>query len=163
VGALDGIALIDLETIRVHAPLVQWSAEEDARAVVDTAAHSYVTAASVGPAVVALREHVLGVVQAEIDRARLRGDDGRVEEALRHLTSVLLHTPSTLARRHAAAGRGDQVLAAVRTLYGLEVNVGAVVLADAGAEVEAEAEAVAVSGAAPQAETRSSAASRAKP
>ena len=121
VGALEGIALLDLETIRLHAPLVHWSAEEDARAVVDAAAHSYVTAASVEPAVVALREHVLGVVQAEIDRARARGDDGRVEEALRHLTSVLLHTPSTLARRHAAAGRGDQVLDAVRTLYGLEV------------------------------------------
>ena len=165
VGALDGIALIDLETIRVHAPLVQWSAEEDARAVVDTAAHSYVTAASVGPAVVALREHVLSVVQAEVDRARARGDDGRVEEALRHLTSVLLHTPSTLARRHAAAGRGDEVLAAVRTLYGLEVNVGAVVIADAGAGAETGAVAVAVadSGAGSQAETRSSAASRAKP
>lgn len=122
VGALEGIALLDLETIRLHAPLVHWSAEEDARAVVDAAAHSYVTAASVEPAVVALREHVLGVVQAEIDRARSRGDDGRVEEALRHLTSVLLHTPSTLARRHAAAGRGDQVVDAVRTLYGLDVD-----------------------------------------
>ena len=121
VAALDGITLLDLETIRLHAPLVHWSAEEDARAVVDAAAHSYVTAATVEPAVVALREHVLGVVQQEIDRARSRGDDGRVEEALRHLTSVLLHTPSTLARRHAAAGRGDDVLAAVRTLYGLDV------------------------------------------
>jgi glutamyl-tRNA reductase len=122
VGALDGIALLDLETIRLHAPLVHWSAEEDARAVVDAAAHSYVTAASVEPAVVALREHVLGVVQAEIDRARSRGDDGRIEEALRHLTSVLLHTPSTLARRHAAAGRGEQVIDAVRTLYGIELS-----------------------------------------
>ncbi len=122
VAALDGVALLDLETIRLHAPLVQWSAEEDARAVVDTAAHAYVTSASVEPAVVALRQHVLGVVQNEIDRARARGDDGRVEEALRHLTSVLLHTPSTLARRHAAAGRGDQVVDAVRTLYGLDVE-----------------------------------------
>ena len=148
VGALDGIALLDLETIRLHAPLVHWSAEEDARAVVDTAAHSYVTAASVEPAVVALREHVLGVVQHEIDRARGRGDDGRVEEALRHLTSVLLHTPSTLARRHAAAGRGDDVLAAVRTLYGLEVSV---------ANLDADAKA------GRQAETRSSTASSAKP
>ncbi len=143
VGALDGIALLDLETIRLHAPLVHWSAEEDARAVVDAAAHAYVTAASVEPAVVALREHVLGVVQAEIDRARARGDDGRVEEALRHLTSVLLHTPSTLARRHAAAGRGDQVLDAVRTLYGLDVPAS-----DAAAD---------------QAETRSSTASSANP
>lgn len=144
VGALEGIALLDLETIRLHAPLVHWSAEEDARAVVDAAAHSYVTAASVEPAVVALREHVLGVVQAEIDRARSRGDDGRVEEALRHLTSVLLHTPSTLARRHAAAGRGEQVVAAVRTLYGLDIDEPA---EDAPA----------------QAETRSSTASNAKP
>ena len=125
VGALDGIALLDLETIRLHAPLVHWSAEEDARAVVDQAAHSYFTSASVEPAVVALREHVLGVVQVEIDRARGRGDDGRVEEALRHLTGVLLHTPSTLARRHAAAGRGDQVVAAVQTLYGLEFDIDA--------------------------------------
>ncbi len=147
VGALEGIALLDLETIRLHAPLVHWSAEEDARAVVDAAAHSYVTAASVEPAVVALREHVLGVVQAEIDRARARGDDGRVEEALRHLTSVLLHTPSTLARRHAAAGRGEQVVAAVRTLYGLEVG------AAAAGSTDAEA----------QAETRSSSASSARP
>ncbi len=147
VGALEGIALLDLETIRLHAPLVHWSAEEDARAVVDAAAHSYVTAASVEPAVVALREHVLGVVQAEIDRARARGDDGRVEEALRHLTSVLLHTPSTLARRHAAAGRGEQVVAAVRTLYGLDVGPAAA----GGTDAEA------------QAETRSSSASSAKP
>ena len=122
VSALDGITLLDLETIRVHSPLVQWSAEEDARAVVDDAAHAYVTSASVEPAVVALRKHVLEVVQHEIERAQLRGDDGRVEEALRHLASVLLHTPSTLARRHAAAGRGDQVADAIRTLYGLEVG-----------------------------------------
>lgn len=130
VGALDGVALLDLETIRLHAPLVHWSAEEDARAVVDNAAHAYVTSASVEPAVVALREHVLGVVQQEIDRARARGDDGRVEEALRHLTSVLLHTPSTLARRHAAAGRGEQVTEAVRTLYGIEIGTAK---ADTGA------------------------------
>lgn len=121
VASLEGVVLLDLETIRLHAPLVHWSAEEDARAVVDAAAHAYVTSVTVEPAVVALREHVLGVVQSEIERARARGDDGRVEEALRHLTSVLLHTPSTLARHHAAAGRGDQVIEAVRTLYGLAI------------------------------------------
>jgi len=154
VGALDGIALLDLETIRLHAPLVHWSAEEDARAVVDAAAHSYVTAASVEPAVVALREHVLGVVQQEINRARDRGDDGRVEEALRHLTSVLLHTPSTLARRHAAAGRGNEVLAAVRTLYGLDVKApGGDVAGEAAGEAESRS----------QSATRASMASRARP
>ena len=150
VSALDGITLLDLETIRVHAPLVQWSAEEDARAVVDEAAHAYVTSASVEPAVVALREHVLAVVQREIDRARMKGDDGRVEEALRHLTSVLLHTPSTLARRHAAAGRGDQVAAAVRTLYGLDIGTIETGVVETGR-------------AADQSATRSSTASSARP
>jgi glutamyl-tRNA reductase len=101
--------------------------------------------------VVALREHVLGVVQHEIERARARGDDGRVEEALRHLTSVLLHTPSTLARRHAAAGRGDDVAAAVRTLYGLQI----------AASVPDDLEKPADDGT--QAETRSSTASSASP
>lgn len=121
VGDVDGISLLDLETIRLHAPLLHWSAEEDARAVVDAAAHAYTTAASVEPAIVALREHVLSIVDGEIARARARNDDGRVEEALRHLTGVLLHTPSTLARRHAAAGRSDQVMTAVSTLFGLEL------------------------------------------
>lgn len=125
VGKLDGIALLDLETIRLHAPLVHWSAEEDARAIVDASAHAYATATSVEPAIIALREHVLSLVDVEIDRARSRGDDGRVEEALRHLTSVLLHTPSTLARRHAAAGRADDVIAAVETLYGLNLRAHA--------------------------------------
>lgn len=121
VGEVDGVTLIDLETVRVHAPLVHWSAEEDARSVVDEAAHSFVTAASVEPSIIALRRHVLDLVDEEIARAKRRGDDdGRIEEALRHLTSVFLHTPSTLARRHAAAGRGLEVAAAVETLFGID-------------------------------------------
>ena len=123
VGERDGVTLLDLETIRLHAPLVHWSAEEDARSVVDAAAHSFVSDAAVEPAVVALRQHVLDLVDGEITRARSRGDDdGRVEEALRHLTSVFLHTPSVMARRHAAAGRAEAVAGAVETLFGLEVG-----------------------------------------
>jgi len=122
VGDVDGVSLLDLETIRLHAPLLHWSAEEDARAVVDSAAHAYTTSASVEPAIVALREHVLAVVEGEIERTQSRDHDGRIAEALRHLSGVLLHTPSTLARHHAAAGRSDQVMAAVSTLFGLTVD-----------------------------------------
>jgi len=129
VGEIEGVTLLDLETIRLHAPLVHWSAEEEARSVVAESAHAYVTAAAVEPSIVALRQHVLELVDDEIERARRRGDaDGRVEEALRHLTSVFLHTPSTLARRHAVAGRGHDVAAAIETLFGLPVGrSGAVV------------------------------------
>ena len=123
VGDVDGLTLIDLETVRLHAPLVHWSAEEDARSVVDEAAHSFVTATSVEPSIIALRRHVLDLVDDEIARAKRRGDDdGRIQEALRHLTSVFLHTPSTLARRHAAAGRGLEVAAAIETLFGLDAE-----------------------------------------
>jgi glutamyl-tRNA reductase len=124
VGELEGVTLLDLETIRLHAPLVHWSAEEEARSVVAESAHAFVTAAAVEPSIVALRQHVLDLVDDEIERARRRGDDGRVEEALRHLTSVFLHTPSTLARRHAVAGRGHDVAAAIETLFGLPVGRG---------------------------------------
>jgi len=122
VGDHEGVTLLDLETIRLHAPLVHWSAEEDARAVVDAAAHSFVSDSTVEPAVVALRQHVLDLVETEVARARARGDDGTVEEALRHLTSVFLHTPSIMARRHAAAGRADSVTEAIEVLYGLDVG-----------------------------------------
>lgn len=125
VGEISGVTLLDLETIRLHAPLVHWSAEEDARTVVDAAAHAYVSHSAVEPAVVALRQHVLELVDSEIERAQRRGDDGRVEEALRHLTSVFLHTPSIMARRHAAAGRADAVADAIETLFGIEVTPSA--------------------------------------
>lgn len=121
VGDLYGVTLLDLETLRMHAPLVHWSAEEDARAVVDSAAHEFAAHAQVTPAIVALREHVLSLVEDEIDRARRRGDDGRTEEALRHFAGVLLHTPSTRARAHAARGEADAVGRAVEALFGIDV------------------------------------------
>ncbi|MGG1910187.1 hypothetical protein AB1285_25170 [Microbacterium sp. NRRL B-14842] len=56
----------------------------------------------------------------EIDRARARGDeDGKVEQALRHLSGVLLHTPTVRAHELAAAGRADEFAAALATLYGI--------------------------------------------
>ncbi|MGY6497230.1 MAG: glutamyl-tRNA reductase [Microcella sp.] len=121
VGELYGVTLLDLETLRMHAPLVHWSAEEDARIVVDSAAHEFTSHSQVTPAIVALREHVLSLVEDEIERARRRGDDGRTEEALRHLAGVLLHAPSTRARAHAARGDASVVSSAVEALFGIDV------------------------------------------
>ena len=73
------------------------------------------------PSVVALRTHVFGLLDAEIGRARARGDvDGRIEAALRHLAGVLLHAPSVRARELARAGEGDSFSAAVAVLFGVE-------------------------------------------
>ncbi len=134
VAALEGVALLDLETIRLHAPLEELQATDAARSVVREAAETFhVVGArqSATPSIVALRSHIFSLLDTEIDRARARGDeDGRVEQALRHLAGVLLHTPTVRAHELAAAGKADEFAAALETLYGLEPG------ADAAAEAE---------------------------
>lgn len=121
VASLEGVALLDLETIRLHAPLEELQATDAARTVVREAADTFhVVGArqSVAPSIVALRSHIFSLLDAEIGRARARGDeDGRVEQALRHLAGVLLHTPTTRAHELAAAGRADEFTAALAALY----------------------------------------------
>ncbi|KDA06782.1 glutamyl-tRNA reductase [Microbacterium sp. CH12i] len=123
VANLEGVALLDLETIRLHAPLEELQATDAARSVVRDAADTFNVVGdrqSVTPAVVAFRSHIFSLMEAEIDRARARGDDGgKVEQAMRHLAGVLTHTPTTRAHELAAQGRGDDFAAALETLYGI--------------------------------------------
>lgn len=128
VAQLEGVALLDLETIRLHAPLEELQATDAARAIVHEAAedfHAVGSRATVTPGVVALRTHIFGLLEAEIERARNRGDEnGLVEQAMRHLAGVLLHTPTTRAHELAADGRGGEFLSALETLYGLVPHAG---------------------------------------
>jgi glutamyl-tRNA reductase len=129
VAEVEGVALLDLETIRLHAPLEELQATDAARSIVRAAAatfHEVGARESVTPAVVALRGHIFDLLEAEIERARRRGDeDGRVEQAMRHLAGVLLHTPTSRAHELAAQGRGSEFIAAVETLYGLTAEPAA--------------------------------------
>ncbi|PCE15089.1 glutamyl-tRNA reductase [Microbacterium sp. SZ1] len=124
VASLEGVALLDLETISLHAPLEELQATDAARTVVREAAdtfHVVGSRQSVTPSVIALRSHIFALLDSEIERARARGDeDGKVEQALRHLTGVLLHTPTARAHELAASGRADDFAAALATLYGIE-------------------------------------------
>jgi glutamyl-tRNA reductase len=123
IAALEGVALLDLETIRLHAPLEELQATDAARSVVRDAADTFNVVGerqSVTPAVVAFRTHIFSLMEAEIERARARGDeDGRVEQAMRHLAGVLTHTPTTRAHELAADGRGAEFAAALETIYGI--------------------------------------------
>ena len=65
--------------------------------------------------------HVFEVLEAEVARAKARGDDGSTERALRHLAGVLLHTPTVRAQELAEQGRADDFTAAVSALFGVEV------------------------------------------
>lgn len=139
VATVPGVDLLDLETIRLHAPLEELQATDAARDLVRDAARRF---ASVGerknitPAVVALRAHVFGVLDAEVARVRARGDEGgQTEQALRHLVGVLLHTPTTRAHELAESGRGDDYVSALSALFGIEVSepeAPAADIADAG-------------------------------
>jgi glutamyl-tRNA reductase len=122
VGRVEGVELLDLETIRLHAPLEEFSAHADARALVGDAAAEFAADREAGPAITALRQDVLRVVEEEIARARARGAGDDVEAALRHLAGVLLHKPSLRIRELAVDGRIDEVHAALETLHGLDVD-----------------------------------------
>ncbi|WP_127476036.1 glutamyl-tRNA reductase [Microbacterium sulfonylureivorans] len=122
VGRVDGVELLDLETIRLHAPLEEFSAHADARSIVGDAAAEFTADREAGPAITALRTEVLGVVEQEIARARARGAGDETEAALRHLAGVLLHRPSVRIRELAVDGRLDEVTAALETLHGLTVD-----------------------------------------
>jgi len=116
--------LLDLETLRAHAPLPELGATDEARTLVDEALAEYRRATAedaVTPALVALRAHVFDVLDGEIAWARKRGDASpETEAALRHLAGVLLHGPSVRAREFAAEGRAGEFADAVSALFGVE-------------------------------------------
>ncbi len=118
VGALPGIELLDLETVRLHAPLEQLS--EKAHDLVRTAAAEFSAEAAAEPAIVALRTHVFELLDAEIARARTRGAGDETEAALRHLAGVLLHGPSVRARELAAEDRLGEFVAGLESVYGVQ-------------------------------------------
>lgn len=124
VREVHGVELLDLETIRLHAPLEHLTAAEDARAIVRKAARRFERGTEerrVAPAIQALRQHVEDALDAELDRVAKRGTDEErrvAEAALRHFAGVLLHRPTVRARELAATGDHDAVLDAVTTLFG---------------------------------------------
>ncbi len=126
VAHLEGVELLDLETISKHAPLEELNATDEARAIVGDAAAEFAARAaeqSATPALVALRKHVFDVLDAEIARAHGRGDSSEATEAaLRHLAGVLLHTPSVRARELARRGDAHLFTEAANTLFGLDVD-----------------------------------------
>jgi glutamyl-tRNA reductase len=123
--SLAGIELLDLETIGLHAPIEELNATADARELVADAAARYSAERAVEPAVVALRTHILSLLDAEIERAHKRGDHSpETEAALKHLASVLLHTPSVRAREVALSGRGQDFIDGLEAVYGISVELG---------------------------------------
>jgi len=126
VADVDGVELLDLETISIHAPIAELNAESEARQMVDDAVSRFRAQAleqSTTPALVAFRKHVFDILDDEIDRAKRREGDAesaeQTERALRHLIGVLLHRPSVRARELGRAGRGEEFVGALDALFGV--------------------------------------------
>ncbi|WP_173922609.1 glutamyl-tRNA reductase [Agromyces sp. Marseille-P2726] len=134
---LPGVELLDLETIKIHAPLEEFGATDAAREIVRHDARAFgdtIDERDIAPAVVALRRHVFDILDSEIARARSRGDDdGRTEAALRHMAGVLLHTPMVRSRELARSGEQQA------WVDGLEALFGVVPDATAGSQSAAQA------------------------
>ena len=126
VATVHGVEVLDLETIRLHAPLEHLTATEDARDLVRKAARRFERGTAerqVGPAISALRQHVEEAMEAELERIGKRGTEAErraAEQALRHFAGVLLHKPTVRARELAAEGRHDDFLSAIDALYGID-------------------------------------------
>ncbi len=139
---VPGVELLDLETIKIHAPLEELGATDAARAIVQHDARAFGDTADerdLAPAVVALRKHVYDILDAEIERARGRGDDdGETERALRHMAGVLLHTPMVRSRELARAGEQAAWIDGLEALFGVQPDQAAQAVRDRQATDAAE-------------------------
>jgi glutamyl-tRNA reductase len=126
---VPGVELLDLETIKIHAPLEEFGATDAARAIVNHDARAFGDISEerdLAPAVIALRRHVFDILDGEISRARARGDDdGRTEAALRHMAGVLLHTPMVRSRELARSGEQTAWIDGLEALFGVKPDEAA--------------------------------------
>ena len=118
---VPGVELLDLDVIAMHADVEELSAESEARQITLDAAREF---AEVGaelaavPAVLALRDHVHGVLEAELERTARVQSAHSVHSALKHFAGRLLHDPTVRLRALGRAGRAGEAVAAAQALFG---------------------------------------------
>ena len=121
VAKLDTVDLLDLETLRLHAPMSDLGATELARCIVARAAKEFDELRleqRASAAIAAFRTEVQARVEAEIVRAN---GDPAVEVAMRQLGNALLHGPTLRIKELARQGRTDEIAHALDLLFGVEV------------------------------------------
>lgn len=123
---LPSVRVIDLEVISRHAPAEHGEAVTRAHRLVNDAVETFEQRESERGAdavVVALRDHVFGVMGREVERARRRlpaVEADMIEACLRRFAGELLHEPTTRARQFTREGFADEFDQSMRTVFGLE-------------------------------------------
>jgi glutamyl-tRNA reductase len=138
VGDLPGVTRIDLAALATMPAAAASEADvRDARAIVAEEVEAYLAAVAgqaVEPVLVSLRAHLGGVLDAEMDRLRLRltGLDAHamaeVERAMRRAMATLLHQPTVRMKQLAAEPGGDRYAEALSALFDLDPSLPASVV-----------------------------------
>jgi glutamyl-tRNA reductase len=128
VASMPGVEVLDLDLIARHSHVADLVPDGAARDLVQEAVDQYAAEQAATPAIVALRRHVFDLLDAEIGRATVRAEAGGASaealdetiSAMRHLVSVLMHTPSQRARQLAARGEHERFERGIVDLFGLD-------------------------------------------
>ncbi len=139
VGDLPGVTRIDLAALASMPATAASEADvRAARAIVAEEVETHLAAVAsqaVEPVLVSLRAHLGGVLDAEMDRLRLRltGLDAaamaEVERAMRRAMATLLHQPTVRMKQLAAEPGGDRYAEALSALFDLDPSLPASVVA----------------------------------
>jgi glutamyl-tRNA reductase len=138
VGELPGVTRVDLASLAAMPAAAASEADvRAARAIVAEEVEAHLVAVAgqtVEPVLVSLRAHVGGVLDAEMERLRLRltGLDaaaiGEVERAMRRAMATLLHQPTVRMKQLAAEPGGDRYAEALSALFDLDPSLPASVV-----------------------------------
>jgi glutamyl-tRNA reductase len=123
VGKLQGVDVLDLETIRLHAPLDDLDTTDLARCIVARAARDFEDERRVQRAsalIASFRETIQGRVEHEISRL---GVDETTAIAMRKLGNSLLHEPTVRIKELARERRSDEAVDAMRVLFDIDAPV----------------------------------------
>jgi glutamyl-tRNA reductase len=126
VAALPDVILVDLATVREHAPATTAAELVRARTIVAEGVRTLAETTAerrMDAAVVALRTKVADAVAAELDRLPAEGTVSaeRAAQALRRLAARLVHEPTILARSAGREGRTEEHLRALEVALGVRV------------------------------------------
>ncbi|MGB9377821.1 MAG: glutamyl-tRNA reductase, partial [Mycobacteriales bacterium] len=129
-GAVDGVTVVDLETLSAALADPGMRAEiEAARTIVAAEVVKFLAAqrsGDVAPTVTALRSRAAALVDAELARLASRLPDldpatrAELEATVRRVVATLLHTPTVRVKELATAPGGDTYAQALRELFELD-------------------------------------------
>lgn len=123
VADLPGVVVLDLETVRSHAPAATDGQVHRAQEIVGEELDEFLgrrAERAMDDVVVGMRDHVGSALEAELARLPMSGvvDAAQAAQALRRLAAKLLHEPTVAARTAGREGRGREFVEALAVVSG---------------------------------------------